>query len=123
LLWERVRSIEPLDEQETYDICVPETGNFIAEGIVVHNSGAIEAEADIVAFIYRPAYYERKEAVSEAMDEKADEERRPGEYDGEEAEVIIAKQRNGPTGTVKLSFLPKYARFDNLAEYREESPF
>lgn len=89
----------------------------------LRESGAIEAEADIVAFIYRPAYYERKEAVSEAMDEKEDQERRPGEYEGEEAEIIIAKQRNGPTGTVKLSFLPKYARFDNLAEYREESPF
>lgn len=89
----------------------------------LRESGAIEAEADIVAFIYRPAYYERKEAVSEAMDEKAETERRPGEYEGEEAEIIIAKQRNGPTGTVKLSFLPKYARFDNLAEYREESPF
>jgi replicative DNA helicase len=40
--------------------------------------------------------------------------------------VIIAKQRNGPTGTVKLSFLPKFARFDNLFQGRgggEDNPF
>jgi len=123
LLWERVRSVESVGEQETYDICVPETGNFIAEGLVVHNSGAIEAEADVVAFIYRPAYYERKEAVSQEADAEKEENRRPGEYDTEEAEVIIAKQRNGPTGTVKLAFMPKFARFDNLAEYREDNPF
>jgi len=123
LLWERVRSVEPAGEQETFDICVPETGNFIADGIVVHNSGAIEAEADVVAFIYRPAYYERKQSVSQDEEAQKEENRRPGEYETEEAEVIIAKQRNGPTGTVKLAFMPKFARFDNLAEYREDNPF
>jgi replicative DNA helicase len=86
----------------------------------LRESGSIEAEADVVGFIYRPAYYERKEAVSEEADRQAEEQRRPGEYDGEEAEIIIAKQRNGPTGIIKLSFLPKFARFDNLAEHREE---
>jgi len=89
----------------------------------LRDSGSIEAEADIVGFIYRPAYYERKEAMSQEAGEEAEKQRRPGEYEGEEAEVIIAKQRNGPTGIVKLSFLPGFARFDNLAEYREESPF
>jgi replicative DNA helicase len=86
----------------------------------LRESGAIEAEADVVGFIYRPAYYERKEAVSQEGDAQAEAARAPGEYGGEEAEVIIAKQRNGPTGTVKLSFMPKYARFDNLAEHRDE---
>lgn len=86
----------------------------------LRESGSIEAEADVVGFIYRPAYYERKEAVSQDANDKAEEARRPGQYDGEEAEIILAKQRNGPTGTVKLSFLPKFARFDNLAEGREE---
>jgi replicative DNA helicase len=92
----------------------------------LRESGSIEAEADVVGFIYRPAYYERKEAVSQEAEEQAEEMRRPGEYDGEEAEVIIAKQRNGPTGTVKLSFLPKFARFDNLFQGRgggEDNPF
>jgi replicative DNA helicase len=89
----------------------------------LRDSGAIEAEADVVAFIYRPAYYERKEVMSQEADDEAQQQRRPGEYETEESEVIIAKQRNGPTGTVKLAFMPKFARFDNLAEYREESPF
>jgi replicative DNA helicase len=89
----------------------------------LRDSGSIEAEADVVGFIYRPAYYARKEAVSQEGEEKADAERGEGEYDGEEAEVIIAKQRNGPTGTVKLSFLPRFARFENLAQNREGPDF
>ncbi len=90
----------------------------------LRESGAIEAEADIVAFIYRPAYYARKESVSATSEEKADiEAGGTGEYSGEEAEIIIAKQRNGPTGTVKLSFQPKFARFENLAQFREDNPF
>jgi replicative DNA helicase len=88
----------------------------------LRESGSIEAEADIVSFIYRPAYYERKQMMSQESEEKQEEERQ-SDYEGEEAEVIIAKQRNGPTGTVKLAFIPKYARFDNLAEHREDSPF
>ena len=39
---------------------------------------------------------------------------------GEEAEIIIAKQRHGPTWTVKLSFIPKYASFENMADHVEE---
>ena len=93
----------------------------------LRDSGSIEAEADVVGFIYRPAYYERKEAVSQDGGRKGGRGktvgRRSSEYEGEEAELIIAKQRNGPTGTVKLAFLPKYARFDNLEAGREESPF
>jgi len=89
----------------------------------LRDSGSIEAEADVVAFIYRPAYYERKEVMSQESEDEAEQQRRPGEHDTEESEVIIAKQRNGPTGTVKLAFMPRFARFDNLAEYREDSPF
>ena len=87
----------------------------------LRESGSIEAEADVVAFIYRPAYYARKDAVSQDAEEKAEQE--GGEYEGEEAEVIIAKQRNGPTGTVKLAFLPKFACFANLAQNREGPDF
>jgi replicative DNA helicase len=91
----------------------------------LRESGSIEAEADLVMFIYRPAYYERKQMISQESGEDKEEAPAPiGEYEGgEEAEVIIAKHRNGPVGTVKLAFLPKYARFDNLAEHREDSPF
>ena len=88
----------------------------------LRDSGSIEAEADLVSFIYRPAYYERKQEVS--RDDEAGDSggQRPGEYEGEEAEVIIAKHRNGPTGTVKVAFLARFARFDNLAN-RDDNPF
>jgi len=66
----------------------------------LRESGAIEQDADLVAGIYREEYYKAdKENLS-------DEEKR-------EAEIIIMKQRNGPTGTVKVYFLKEYARFDN----------
>ncbi|MFQ5911963.1 MAG: replicative DNA helicase [Nitrospinota bacterium] len=73
----------------------------------LRESGAIEQDADVVAFIYRPEVYER------------DEEKRQ-EIEGK-AEIIIAKQRNGPVGTVETAFIKEYARFESIArhEYSE----
>ena len=63
----------------------------------LRESGSIEQDADLVAFLYRDDYYD-------------DESEQPGI-----AEVILAKHRNGPTDTVKLSFLKRYAKFADLA--------
>jgi len=76
----------------------------------LRESGSIEAEADIVAFIYRPSYYKNKLYKQDGNDPG------PSEPDPDEgiAEVIIGKQRNGPVGTVRLGFEPEFARFTNL---------
>jgi len=87
----------------------------------LRESGSIEAESDVVIFIYRDSYYKMKEATSaEAEEAEKAEMRQRGEDKVEEAELIIAKQRNGPTGKVMVAFHPRYARFDNLAKgFRE----
>jgi replicative DNA helicase len=84
----------------------------------LRESGSIEAEADVVAFIYRPEYYAMKEAVTSEDMEVGALPREEGRV--EEAEIIIAKQRNGPTGTVRVGFKPDYARFVPLERHREE---
>jgi replicative DNA helicase len=94
----------------------------------LRESGSIEAEADLVMFLYREQYYKRKEEASaKSLAEMGDDEQGrpqiPNEDRGEETEIIIAKHRNGPVGTVRLKFWPKYARFDNLEEHAEEPEY
>lgn len=94
----------------------------------LRESGSIEAEADVVMFLYRDAYYKRKEemagkSLAEIGHDKQEERRVPGEEQNEVTEIIISKHRNGPVGTVKLSFIAEFARFENLAEHEEEPPY
>jgi hypothetical protein len=98
LLWEPIRSIAPAGEAEVFDISVPGCANFLANGIVAHNSGGIENNADIVMFIYRDEVY------------NPNTERRGI------ADIIVAKHRNGPTGTFCLSFEPQTTRFRDLTD-------
>ena len=72
----------------------------------LRESGALEQDADLVAFLYRPGVYRAKK------DPRAEEDRT--------TEVIVAKQRNGPTGTVQLAFLREYAKFEPLDRYHGE---
>ncbi|MFQ5847454.1 MAG: replicative DNA helicase [Candidatus Methylomirabilales bacterium] len=74
----------------------------------LRESGAIEQDADLVAFIYRPGYYKALQG--------------PEEKENYEAEIIVAKQRNGPTGPVTLTFRREYMRFED-AELTRTPPF
>jgi replicative DNA helicase len=74
----------------------------------LRESGSIEQDADVVMFIHREAYYNRDEEMSEA--------------DRAQSEIIIAKQRNGPTGTVNLLFLSNYTRFDSPSSDYPDQP-
>jgi len=80
----------------------------------LRESGSIEQDADVVLFIYRDEYYlknkEPKEGTPEHLAWQGEMEKVHGH-----AEVIIGKQRHGPTGTVQLSFEAQYTRFGNLA--------
>ncbi|HEY2039497.1 MAG TPA: replicative DNA helicase [Edaphobacter sp.] len=69
----------------------------------LRESGSIEQDADVVCFIHRDSYYNKDENGDEDPDSKG------------KAEIIIAKQRNGPTGSVHLAYLSDYTRFENLS--------
>jgi replicative DNA helicase len=77
----------------------------------IRESGSIEADADMVMFIYRDEYYRKKEAGKE-------QEFNP--HGAEVAELLIAKHRNGPTGTVLLGFQPAYTRFTLLDDQSKD---
>ncbi|MDO4898016.1 MAG: replicative DNA helicase [Rothia sp. (in: high G+C Gram-positive bacteria)] len=94
LFWDTVTAIEYVGEEEVFDATVLGNHNFIANGITVHNS--IEQDADMVILLHREDYYEK-------------ESTRAGE-----ADVIVAKHRNGPTKTIAVAFQGHYSRFANM---------
>jgi replicative DNA helicase len=97
LFWDRVIAIEPDGQEDVYDLTVPGPANWLADGIVTHNSGAIEQDADVIMMIYRDEVYDANTTRKGIAD------------------IIITKQRNGPIGDVQLTFLGKYTKFENYA--------
>ena len=98
--WDKVVEVVSAGEEEVFDLTVPGPSCWLADGVVTHNSGALEQDADLVLFIYRDEVY-NKETPDKGT-----------------AEIIIGKQRNGPIGEVKMAFIQDYTRFADLADRR-----
>jgi len=94
ITWEKVNKISYHKLALVYDLQVSNYSNYLTNHLIIHNS--IEQDADVVIMLYREEYY-NKETVDKNM-----------------IELIIAKHRNGPIGSTKLIFDPKYLRFFNL---------
>jgi replicative DNA helicase len=97
VFWDKVKNIVEIGEEEVFDATIEETHNFIANNIFVHNS--IEQDADVVMFLNKDEDDIGKEQTI--------------------VELIVAKNRNGPLGKLRLKFLKNYAKFTEI-EYREE---
>jgi replicative DNA helicase len=82
----------------------------------LRESGSIEQDADVVAFIYRQSYYLERERPPEDQVAKFEEWKNKMQQIAHIAEVIIAKQRNGPVGGVNLFFDAEFTRFSNVAQ-------
>ena len=80
----------------------------------LRESGSIEQDADVVLFIYREEYYLQKAQPRENTSEFFEWQENMEKITGL-AEVIIAKQRHGPTGTIRLQFQAEFTRFQNYA--------
>ena len=91
----RDHSVESLGVRDVFDATVAGVHDFVADGIAVHNS--IEQDSDVVILLHREDAYEP-------------ESPRAGE-----ADLIVAKHRNGPTATVTVAFQGHYSRFVDMA--------
>jgi replicative DNA helicase len=95
LYWDEILSINEVGEEDVYDATVEGAHNFVANDILVHNS--IEQDADIVLFLVRREYYDPYD--------------RPGQ-----AELIVAKNRHGETGSITLTYRKEIAQFANFSQ-------
>lgn len=104
VLWERVVSITSAGRAPVFDLVMPTTHNFVANGLIAHNSGEIEQVSDLVVFLYREDYYDTEKAQKDNKENVC--------------ELIIAKHRNGPIGSIELYFHKEFSRFANLDKRR-----
>lgn len=91
IFWDKVEKINDIGVVDIFDRSVPVSNNFVVNGIIVHNSGAIEQDADIVIFIHRPEYFGIKEDSA-------------GTSTAGKAEILIAKHRSGSLADILLNF-------------------
>ena len=92
--WDKITRVSYEKLAPVYDLQVSKFSNYLTNHLILHNS--IEQDADVVIMLYRDEYY-NKETVEKNI-----------------IEIIIAKHRNGPVGSTKLIFDPKYLRFFNI---------
>ena len=95
VMWDEVVSVTSIGDQPVFDATVLGTHNFVADGVIAHNS--IEQDADVVMFLYRDEVYH------------------PDTQDKDMAELIVAKHRAGRTGVARLVFLDYCTLFANMA--------
>jgi replicative DNA helicase len=97
IFWDRIVAVIPEGEEEVFDLTVPGPANWLADGIVSHNSGAIEQDADMILLIYRDEVYD-KNTTKKGI-----------------AEIELVKHRNGEIGQFFLTFQGQFTRFANYA--------
>jgi replicative DNA helicase len=95
VFWDRVLAVTADGEEDVFDLTVPGPASWLADGVVSHNSGAIEQEADMILLIYREEVYDRNTTKKGI------------------AEIDLVKHRNGEIGTFLLTFQGQYTRFAN----------
>jgi replicative DNA helicase len=95
LFWDRVLAVTEDGEEDVFDLTVPGPANWLADGIVSHNSGAIEQDADMILLIYREEVYDRNTTKKGI------------------AEIDLVKHRNGEIGSFLLTFQGQFTRFAN----------
>jgi replicative DNA helicase len=104
LFWDRIVDISPAGEEDVYDLTVPGPASWLADGIVSHNSGAIEQDADLILFIYRDVVYNKDSETPNI------------------AEIILGKNRHGSIGSVDTHFEGRFTRFENLSQRGDGPP-
>jgi len=97
LFWDRIVAITPEGEEDVFDLTVPGPASWLADGVVSHNSGALEQDSDMILLIYREEVYDRNTTKKGI------------------AEIDLVKHRNGEIGTFLLTFQGQYTRFANYA--------
>jgi replicative DNA helicase len=95
LFWDRVLAVTEDGEEDVFDLTVPGPANWLADGIVTHNSGSLEQDADMILLIYREEVYDRNTTKKGI------------------AEIDLVKHRNGEIGSFLLTFQGQFTRFAN----------